>query len=62
MRSGQMGGQFWSVFVECKSDGVPQLDDPTVGFHISRSPESESRLSSLVLNYLSGWCATHSNR
>ncbi|CAG9983450.1 unnamed protein product [Clonostachys byssicola] len=29
MRSGQMGGQFWSVFVECKSDGVPQLDDPT---------------------------------
>lgn len=29
MRKGQMGGQFWSVFVECEEPGVG-IDDPSV--------------------------------
>lgn len=30
MRTGQFGGQFWSVFMECLGEGAPQLEDPTV--------------------------------
>lgn len=32
MRAGQLGGQFWSVYMECTEEGVPQLEDPTVSF------------------------------
>jgi membrane dipeptidase len=31
MRKGQMGGQFWSVFVECPEAHV-EIDDPTVSY------------------------------
>jgi len=34
MRKGQMGGQFWSVFVECPEPDVG-IDDPTVSYPIS---------------------------
>ncbi|TPX16467.1 uncharacterized protein E0L32_003761 [Thyridium curvatum] len=29
MRSGQMGGQFWSVYMECREEGVAQMEDAT---------------------------------
>lgn len=30
IRTGQLGGQFWSVYMECAAEGVPQLEEPTV--------------------------------
>lgn len=32
IRTGQLGGQFWSVYIECAAEGVPQLEEPTVSF------------------------------
>lgn len=32
MRKGQMGGQFWSVFVECAA--VENINDPTVSLYL----------------------------
>lgn len=30
MRQGKLGGQFWSVYVECPLDPQTEIDDPTV--------------------------------
>lgn len=38
MRRGQMGGQFWSVFVECEEPGVG-IDDPSVSLRYQKSED-----------------------
>ena len=37
MRKGQMGGQFWSVFVECAAVG--NINDPTVSWRLLFDPK-----------------------